>query len=105
MGRLIDADKLKETMSAKKDEYGNVAESFFNMGGELSTEWWCVEDMVDDAPTEEAIPYQWIVDYLTWLKDIGGYGLSDARAVKSMLIKWKMEHTDGCGPDSCKIGG
>ena len=33
MGRLIDADKLRGVMSVAKDEYGNVAESFFNMGG------------------------------------------------------------------------
>ena len=105
MGRLIDADKLKDVMSAAKDKYGNVAESFINNGGELSTEWYCVDDMVDNAETVEAIPVDWIREYLSWLKGIGGYGLSDARAIQSMLIKWKMEHSDGCGPDSCKLGG
>lgn len=58
-----------------------------------------------DVPTKESITMEWIGEYLAWLKDIGGYGLSDARAIQSMLIKWKMEHTDGCGPDFCKIGG
>ena len=62
-------------------------------------------DGLKNVDTVPAIPYQWIVDYLAWLKDIGGYGLSDARAIQSMIIKWKMEHTDGCGPDYCKLGG
>lgn len=59
--RLIDADALKETFEiahkeARHDrEYANA---FFSDGGEVSTEWWCVEDMVDNAPTIE--PQKWI---------------------------------------------
>lgn len=59
--RLIDADALKETFEiaykeARHDiEYANA---FFSDAGEVSTEWWCVEDMVDNAPTIE--PQQWI---------------------------------------------
>ena len=59
--RLIDADALKETFEiAYKEvwhdrEYSNA---FFSDGGAVSTEWWCVEDMVDNAPTIET--QQWI---------------------------------------------
>lgn len=83
----------------KADEWGMAYGKQFLI--EVQRAWKDGKDI--DVPTKEAIPYQWIVDYLAWLKDIGGYGLSDARAVQSMLIKWKMEHTDGCGPDYCDI--
>ena len=58
--RLIDADALKEAFEiAYKEawhdrEYSNA---FFSDGGAVSTEWWCVEDMVDNAPTIE--PQKW----------------------------------------------
>ncbi len=105
MGRLIDADKLKEVMSAAKDKYGNVAESFINNGGELSTEWYCVDDMVDNAETVPAITLEWVGEYLAWLQNIGGaFALSDANAIKSMLKKWEMEHGHSCcSPDYCEI--
>jgi len=54
--RAIDADALKETFEiaykeARHDrEYANA---FFSDAGAVSTEWWCVEDMVDNAPTIE----------------------------------------------------
>lgn len=92
MGRLIDADKLKEVMSAAKDEYGNVAESFFNMGGELSTEWWCVEDMVDNAETVEAIPTTLIEAEIKKLRDLDfGFATMTAGQIKAMLDKWRNE--------------
>ena len=62
--------------------------------------------LMEDAEPVEAIPVDWIGEYLAWLKGIGGYGLSDARAIQSMLIKWKMEQPhSSCGPDYCEIGG
>ena len=92
MSRLIDADKLKEVMSAKKDEYGNVAESFFNMGGELSTEWWCVEDMVDDAETVKAIPEDWIEAKIKRLKEMdNGFSCLAADILYGVLIGWRRE--------------
>ena len=92
MGRLIDADKLKKVMSAAKDEYGNVAESFFNMGGELSTEWWCVDDMVDNAETVEAIPTAWIEAEIKKLRDLDfGFTTMTAGQIEAMLNKWRKE--------------
>jgi len=87
MGRLIDADKLRIVIHRA---YSDDLE---------------ILDKIDEAETVPAITLEWIGEYLAWLKDIGGYGLSDARAIQSMIIKWKMEHTDGCGPDYCEIGG
>lgn len=54
----------------------------------------------------ESIPLTWINDYLTWLEsmdaDVAG---SDARAIKVMLTKWKMEQENagGCSADACPI--
>jgi hypothetical protein len=54
-GRLIDADalmhefdKAQQTMQQHGREYSC---SFMSSSQELSTEWYCVEDMVENAPT------------------------------------------------------
>lgn len=57
MSRLIDADALiADCQLAQKqaDRHGReFANAFYSGGGEISTEWWCVEDMIDNAPTIE----------------------------------------------------
>lgn len=56
-GRLIDADALiADCQLAQKqaDRHGReFANAFYSGGGEISTEWWCVEDMIENAPTIE----------------------------------------------------
>lgn len=54
-GRLIDADalmrefeKAERTMEQHGREYSC---SFMSSSQELSTEWYCVEDMLENAPT------------------------------------------------------
>jgi len=54
-GRLIDADalmnefeKAQRTMQQHGQEYSC---SFLSSSQELSTEWYCVEDMLENAPT------------------------------------------------------
>lgn len=54
-GRLIDADELmkefekaQRTMQQHGQEYSC---SFLSSSQEISTEWYCVEDMLDNAPT------------------------------------------------------
>ena len=53
--RLIDADALiADCQLAQKqaDRHGReFANAFYSGGGEVSTEWWCVEDMIENAPT------------------------------------------------------
>lgn len=57
MSRLIDADALiADCQLAQKqaDRHGReFANAFYSGGGEVSTEWWCVEDMIENAPTIE----------------------------------------------------
>ena len=54
-GRLVDADalmkefeKAQRTMEQHGQEYSC---SFLSSSQEISTEWYCVEDMVENAPT------------------------------------------------------
>ena len=54
-GRLIDADalmrefeKAQNTMKQHGQEYSC---SFLSTSQEISTEWYCVEDILDNAPT------------------------------------------------------
>lgn len=55
--RLIDANALiADCQLAQKqaDRHGiEFANAFYSGGGEISTEWWCVEDMIENAPTIE----------------------------------------------------
>lgn len=64
MSRLIDADALiADCQLAQKqaDRHGReFANAFYSGGGEISTEWWCVEDMIDNAPTIEERKTEWI---------------------------------------------
>lgn len=76
MSRLIDADALiADCQLAQKqaDRHGReFANAFYSGGGEISTEWWCVEDMIDNAPTiEERKTGKWILnhdEYEWWLE-------------------------------------
>lgn len=59
--RLIDADALlaecKEAQKSDPNADGRGwASHFLNAAGEPSTEWYCVEDMIEDAPTVDAVP-------------------------------------------------
>jgi hypothetical protein len=36
------------------------ASHFINSAGEPSAEWYCVEDMIENAPTIDAIPVEWL---------------------------------------------
>lgn len=63
--RMIDADALlnKCAECQKTDplfEGRGWASHFISDAGEPSTEWYCVEDMIENAPTIDAIPVEWL---------------------------------------------
>lgn len=65
--RLIDKDALiADCQLAQKqaDRHGReFSNAFYSGGGEISTEWWCVEDMIENAPTiEERKKGKWTDD-------------------------------------------
>lgn len=51
--RLIDADALLEVSKSKQSEKEETAYNFLNCAQNPSTEWDCVEDMIENAPTIE----------------------------------------------------
>ena len=67
MARLIDADALlNECAECQKTdphfEGRGWASHFINDAGEPSTEWYCVEEMIENATTVDAIPLDWLRD-------------------------------------------
>lgn len=67
--RLIDADALMadcQLAQKQADRHGReFANAFYSGGGSISTEWWCVEDMIENAPTiePERKRGKWIMKY------------------------------------------
>ena len=86
---LIDREKLIE-------EYDRVHEG--PAGG--------ARKLMEEAPTVDAIPEEWINDHVAWLESMDAdVAWSDARAIKAMLTKWKIEQENagGCSADACPI--
>lgn len=53
-GRLIDEMHLNMQIQTAKETHENEKQDFcnaFDNNGHVCTEWWCVEDMIDGAPT------------------------------------------------------
>ena len=93
--RAIDADALiVDCQLAQKqaDRHGKeFANAFYSGGGEISTEWWCVEDMIENAPTIEPErkpdTIQKFHDYqVEWLKS--HYDIEFEPQLEKMIIRF-----------------
>ena len=60
--RLIDADAPQEHFTDMQ-HYERCACNFTDDGGEPATEWYCVEDALENAPTIDAIPVEWLREF------------------------------------------
>lgn len=81
MSDLIDRGALlrefrERQKPAESNEKYHDCDCFFNSAQELSTEWWCVEDVVEAAPAVDAVP----VVHAYWM---GGTYCSNCRAAKA----------------------
>ena len=56
-------------------------------GTEAIVTHWVQDDFITNAPTVEAIPMEWIID---WLSKYNSYGF-DCSAVEKMLEDWEKE--------------
>lgn len=66
--RPIDADALLQEFERRQEQQiSNYCDCFLNDAHELSTEWNCVEDMVENATTIEAIPIDVVAEMLAEL--------------------------------------
>ena len=89
MGRLIEKEKLIA-------EYDRVHVG--PPGG--------ARKLMEEAEEVPAIKLEWIGEYLAWLESMDAdVAWGDARAIKVMLAKWKMEQENACGcsADACPI--
>lgn len=111
MGELIDRDALlAECAEAQKSdpyfEERGWADHFINSAGEPSTEWYAVEDMIENAPAVDAVP----VVHGRWVKMTGmmppeyhgHYECSECQwHLKGLRNSWTREeelsYCPGCG--------
>lgn len=95
--RLIDANALMERFAemqkVKPDKDGReYACNFLNMGGEPSAEWFAVEDAVENAPTVDAVPVEWIKAKIESLKSQDNeFASLAARTIQAMLNDYGAE--------------
>ena len=82
MTRLIDADALKNSI----DEHVYLVHHGFN-----ETEYGCtqygIHQIIDDAPTIDAIPIEWILNHERMPKEGKGHD-----AIMDMIKDWRREH-------------
>lgn len=82
MTRLIDADALKNSI----DEHVYLVHHGFN-----ETEYGCtqygIHQIIDEAPTIDAIPIEWILNNERMPKEGKG-----RKAIMDMLEDWRKEH-------------
>ena len=92
--RLIDKDATIKAL--REDPVG------FNLSAKNNVDGW-----IEARPEVEAIPLDWINNYINWLNSIStAMAAADVNAIKSMLTKWKLDNNGPvCGPDYCEIGG
>lgn len=68
--RLIDADALmKEFERRQERQINEYCDCFLNDAQNLSTEWYCVEDIVENAPTVDTVPVVRCKDCENWDTD------------------------------------
>ena len=109
MSRLIDADALiADCQLAQKqaDRHGReFANAFYSGGGEVSTEWWCVEDMIENAPTIEARKKgRWIHDGYDVPHGVDWIHCSECGRREPNVPAAKTPYCPGCGSDNREEG-
>ena len=91
---LIDKDATVKAL--REDPIG------FNLSAKNNVDGW-----IEARPEVDAIPLDWINNYINWLNSIStAMAAADVNAIKSMLTKWKLDNNGPvCGPDYCELGG
>jgi len=62
---------------------------FINDAGEPSAEWYCVEDMIENAPTIDAIPVEWLRERKHWAAIDGDHWAENI--ISYLLEAWQKE--------------
>ena len=81
--RLIDADALQKHFEDMQ-HYDKCAANFEDHRGEPSTNWYCVESALENAPTIDAIPVEWLLEQRDCYEN--GWSIID-----SLIYVWRKE--------------
>ncbi len=84
--RLIDGDALQQHFTDMQ-KYERCACNFVDEGGEPATEWYCVEDALENAPTIDAIPVEWLKN----IRKDERATLDDVELIDWILVWWQKE--------------
>lgn len=84
--RLVDADALQQHFTDMQ-HYERCACNFMDDGGEPATEWYCVEDALDNAPTIDAIPVEWLKEFDLYYAGISG----GTKYMNELVEAWQRE--------------
>jgi hypothetical protein len=80
---------LKECAGCQKTdphfEERGWADHFINSAGEPSTEWYCVEDMIENAPAVDAVPRWWLENMMLERE------AEESRAAWLVMREWQRE--------------
>ena len=88
MGRLIDADKLKEAIKKHKSPQGWVSIFEYSEDSGIDKSL----DEIDAAETVEAIPVPWIEAEIKRLRAMDfEFATMTAEQIEAMLKRWKKE--------------
>ena len=84
---------LKECEECQKTdprfEKRGWANHFINESGEPSTEWYCVEDMIENAPTIDAIPVEWLEKHADNCREEMEFDVCEA--IRTVIKEWQKE--------------
>lgn len=84
MDRLISADALKNSL----DEHAYLVNHGFSET-EYGTTQYGIHQIIDDAPTIDAIPIEWILNHERMPKEGKGHD-----AIMDMIKDWRREHDE-----------
>ena len=92
--RLGDLDALAKEFKRMRDcnpndnHFMGYACYFLNSGQEPSTEWECIDNALENAPTIDAIPVEWLEAHRTeYFEDWG----NEPVTIEQALIMWQKE--------------
>lgn len=93
--RLIDLDLLKRKVEAMQACEPHYAYNFLNDALNPSTEWGCIEDMIDSIPVIDAQPLK----HGRWIetrrhRDADGYIVTDYRCSECGIMLRDTNHDD-----------
>lgn len=86
--RLIDADALQRHFEDMQ-RYDLCAANFMDHRGEPSTNWYCVEDALENAPTIDAIPVEWLEEQADYARSEWDYDTCEG--IRIVLKAWQKE--------------